>query len=632
MSGTGYDVRVPRNPCRLGLPLICIISAAALSVILFSVILSDCSSADGDERFRVDLENADGGPLTGPIIDDAYFSFDTMTRPDGVYYELDSGVPIDSTPAYFTVRAVPGADRILYRITVGMENASGTWMEHYGIRVLTDGGCYADLTKENNFQSYFLKNGEITAFGCDTRYSISLVTIGGSQKDVVPGHIENIRIFVEATPTPGYHEIEFVTLGEVIETRYLKDTDELGPLPVPERSGFFFEGWYDSEGTRVNARTVVSEMSSDVLEAKWSENPEEWPKITHTVEVIVDPDGTENVIDTTVIEQSDGSYERIVVETITHPDGSTERKDTYEDVDPDGEMDRTSSTTSIVEHDDGTETWNTETVTEWKDGSYETSTVVTEFDEDSNKIYEWSDTVKTDTQGESREYIVTAEVVDVKEMKYRVEAIIPETTILDVDNAKNIIDRYDYTVAVVGTHSDSGLLIVPEDTMQVVAHYGYYLSVSNDEQYVALDDNISRYLAEAGGEVRLQIEKATEGMLTPSQAEVIGDAYAVSITLFVNGVPVTQPIGVIEVVILPGYASVSVYRVEEDGSTVQYPCTYDPDTGKVKFSLDHLSIYMIEPKSESHVDIHLAIAWAMLVFVTVLICVILRMTRRDEDG
>jgi len=168
--------------------------------------------------------------------------------------------------------------------------------------------------------------------------------------------------------------------------------------------------------------------------------------------------------------------------------------------------------------------------------------------------------------------------------------------------------------------------------MQVVAHYGYYLSVSNDEQYVALDDNISRYLAEAGGEVRLQIEKATEEMLTPSQAAVIGDAYAVSITLFVNGIPVTQPIGVIEVVILPGYASVSVYRVEDDGSTVRYPCTYDPDTGKVRFSLDHLSIYMIEPKSESRGDFYLVFPWATLVFVAALIYAVMRMSRRDEDG
>ena len=634
MYGIRSDVRVPRNPRRLGLPLICVISAAALSVILFSVILSDCSSADGDERFRVDLENAEGGPLTEPIIDDTYFSFDTMTRPDGVYYELDSGVPIDSTPAYFTVRAEPGPDRILYRITVGMENVSGTWMDHYGIRVLTDGGCYADLTKENGYQSLFYREGEVAGFECGTGYGVSLETIGGSQKVVVPGHIGNIRIFVEATPTPGYHEIEFVSLGAVIETRILFETEELGALPVPERSGFFFEGWYDSDGNRVNARTVVSELSSDVLEAKWSENPDEWPKITHTVVTVENPDGSETVIDTTTIEQSDGSYERHVIETTTYPDGRSEKKETDEDVDPDGEMDRTTSTTSITDHDDGAETWNTETVTERKDGSSETSRVITEYDKEKNKVYEWSDTLKTDTGGETREYIVTAEVVDLKEMKYRVEAILPDTTILDVDNAKTIIDRYDYTVAVVGTHSDSGLLIVPEDTMQIVADYGYYLSVSNDEQYVALDDTISRYLADTGGEVRLKIEKATEDMLTPEQSEVIGDAYAVSIVLTVNGVPVTQPIGTIEVVIQPGYASVAVYRVNEDGSTVRYPCTYDSATGKVRFSLDHLSIYMIEPRNDdsSNAEIYGWIIWTMLIVLTLQSLVLVNMGRRHAYG
>ena len=576
------------------LALICLLSALALAAVLGSVLLSDCSSADGDARYWVDLEGDDGKPLTVPIIDNTYFSFDTATRPDGLYYELDTGVPIDSNPAYFAVRAEQGADRCLYRVSVGMEGMSGTWMDYYGIRVITDDGCYADLRKDNNYASPLYKDGELASLESGVRHRISLVTLGGSQRDMVPGPIGNIRIYVEAEPVPGYHEIEFVSLGVVIESKILFETEELGPLPVPVRSGFFFEGWYDSDGNRVNALTTVSELSSDRLDARWSENPDEWPKITHTVETVVNPDGSVTVIDTTLIEQSDGSYQRVVVETTTYPDGSTEEERIEEDVDPDGEMDRTSSKTVITDHDDGSRTLDTDIVTERKDGSSDVSKVVTEFDSDSNMVYEWTDFVRTDTVGESREYIVTAEVVDTREMKYRVEAILPDTTILDVDNAKELIDRYDYTVAVVGTHSDTGLLIVPEDTMQVVAQYGYYISASNDEQYVALDDVSVRALSEAGGEVRLRIERATDEKMTPTQIETVGDAYAVSVELTVDGKPVRQLAGMAEVIVLPGYDSANVYRVNEDGSTVKCDSEYDRTTGKVYFSVDHLSIFMVE--------------------------------------
>ena len=74
----------------------------------------------------------------------------------------------------------------------------------------------------------------------------------------------------------------------------------------------------------------------------------------------------------------------------------------------------------------------------------------------------------------------------------------------------------------------------------------------------------------------------------------MGDAYAVSVELTVGGKPVRQLAGRAEIIVLPGYDSANVYRVNEDGSTVKCDSEYDRTTGKVYFSVDHLSIFMIE--------------------------------------
>ena len=252
----------------------------------------------------------------------------------------------------------------------------------------------------------------------------------------------------------------------------------------------------------------------------------------------------------------------------------------------------------------------TETETDNIAGTSQRTESVKEFDKYGLMITEDKKVWITDPDQETREYKVVAKLVNEREEKYRVEATLPDTTILDVSNAKEIIDEYDYTIAVVGTYSEIGLVIVPDDTLQEIANHGYYLSVSNDEQYVALDSDVVRSLAEEGGEVRLQVKKATEDEMTQSQKEAVGNNYAFSVELTLNGNVIDKLDGQAEVSVNPGLSAVSVFYIERDGTMELVPCSYDPVSGKVTFMVDHFSIFMIEEESEDN-----SFAWPWVLFV-----------------
>ena len=247
---------------------------------------------------------------------------------------------------------------------------------------------------------------------------------------------------------------------------------------------------------------------------------------------------------------------------------------------------------------------------------------------DGNIISEDKNAWITDADKNTREYEVSATLDDEKEMKYRVEAIIPETTILDIDNAKMLIEKYDYNIAVVGTHSDTGLIIVPDKVMTVVAEYGYYLSVSNDEQYVAVDDNVVRSLSDEGGEVRLHLVDVNEGSMTEAQKDAIGKNYAFGVKLTVGGVEVKQLDGYAEISVDPDVIKGKLYLVNEDGTVVELPSRTDPVTGRTTYMSSGMGLVMlVEDKESGEGDIWPYIAAAMIGF-TLLPAVTVMLYRR----
>ena len=396
-------------------------------------------------------------------------------------------------------------------------------------------------------------------------------------------------------------------------------------MPDLGEDGNSFIGWFDSNDNQVYATTLVSELPSDNIFAKW-----EWPHIDHWTEgPVTNPDGSTTLKEFTKYTYQDGTEIMDIVETTTYPSGDSKRDESSKTTDPDRNVtDSTNSSTDITKNPDGSETWNTKEESNKSDGTSEKYEYTTEYDKDGNMVSEDKNAWITDADKNTREYEVSATLDDEKEMKYRVEAIIPDTTILDIDNAKKLIDQYDYNIAVVGTHSDTGLIIVPDEVMTEVAKHGYYLSVSNNEQYVAVDDNVVRSLSDEGGEVRLHLVDVNEGSMTEAQKDAIGKNYAFGVKLTVGGVEVKQLDGYAEISVDPDVIKGKLYLVNEDGTVVELPSRTDPVTGRTTYMSSGMGLVMlVEDKESGEEDIWPYIAAAMIGF-TLLPAVTVMLYRR----
>jgi uncharacterized repeat protein (TIGR02543 family) len=54
--------------------------------------------------------------------------------------------------------------------------------------------------------------------------------------------------------------------------RFVRFTSVYGPLPIPVRPGWTFDGWFDSAGEEVTPRTVVAIAEDHILTARWTES------------------------------------------------------------------------------------------------------------------------------------------------------------------------------------------------------------------------------------------------------------------------------------------------------------------------------------------------------------------------
>ena len=213
-----------------------------------------------------------------------------------------------------------------------------------------------------------------------------------------------------------------------------------------------------------------------------------------------------------------------------------------------------------------------------------------------------------------------------------IEVLMPDAQKLDVEYAKDSLDGVVYNKVIVGVQSDTGVLVIPEETVPLLVDYGYCVSVSNKEMRVVLDEDIVSELSTYEGTVILSIEPADSTNMNPTQARVVADSFAVSILLKVNGETVTELDGDADVTLVPGYVSVDVFRVNADGSLEHIDSNYDQETGKLTFTLQHLSIYMVKAESapQDNTLLYVGIAAALIIVALIVIAVIL-LRRRDRS-
>ncbi len=208
--------------------------------------------------------------------------------------------------------------------------------------------------------------------------------------------------------------------------------------------------------------------------------------------------------------------------------------------------------------------------------------------------------------GTEREYLAKGD-------RDRIEIVMPDTQRIDVNYAKDSISDYNYSTVIVGVSSDTGTLIIPKTTLELISEYGYGASVSDGEHHVILSKEIIANLNETGGEAVLKIEVATPDKMTREQSFIVGYNYAVSVTLTLNGEAVTQLGGMAEITVEPGFQAAHVYYVSPNGALEEIESEYDSETGSVLFSVEHFSIYMITlDRSPNYIDPPLILALAFI--------------------
>lgn len=383
------------------------------------------------------------------------------------------------------------------------------------------------------------------------------------------------------------------TNGKVVTERNTDSVDKDGNETITEST------------TTKTSSDVTTESSSTITYADGTvttvktRTVDDGSEIESTVsESTVETDGTVIVRKTDSVTKDDVT-EMDINETITFPDGSqrVSESSVEQTVREDGSVvsERTLSSTDS----DGTVRESQSTTTVGEDGSMQVS----------------SDDRFTNPDGSTTD-------VSLNGTDRRVEVIVSDTKEKDIENAMQSLEDIDADIIVIGTENSDGTIILPKESVQLLADAGYQISVNGGSQYVSLDDDVVSYLADQDGDVVLSVVKATADNTSKAQMDTIGDLYAVQVTLTVNGQEVHELNGKAEIQIEPGYAAVYVYYVDSNGDTQLISSHYDETTGKVTFDVEHFSCYMVsaeeyvKPTGDQNM-----VLWIVLIIVIVLIII-----------
>ncbi len=208
-----------------------------------------------------------------------------------------------------------------------------------------------------------------------------------------------------------------------------------------------------------------------------------------------------------------------------------------------------------------------------------------------------------------------------------IEVFMPDSEKIDVEYATDSIMGLNYRKVVVGVISKEGVLYAPEDAIMLMNDYRYSLSILNEDIHVILDWNTVNGLSMMKGDVVLYVHHATPEDMTNAQRRTVGDRLAISVTMLVNGVAVSQ---------LGGHADIyeetentMVYYVDPEGGLTLLES--DHSDGITHTTVNHFSIYMY---TDNEVSEDLPIIWiivgaAAALLILLLIIVVRRKKQKD---
>ena len=593
------------------------------STVLKTVTLEDEDAPIGDAP---DVGEWDGYRFDGWFYGDIPFD-----GTKGVGYYIDEGTSVTFTTKWTKITTIvfmDGETKVETRILEGE----------------TTVGTLPAVTKEGyTLVGWFLEDGktEITA---DTE-----TTALGK---------ENVAHTVwEYDPSQKVTTITFMDDKTEVEVRTLKGDTVVGELPTVTKEGYTFIGWFLEDGkTEITADTRTTTLDDNVWAfAAWKADPERKTTVIHF------HNGEETVITRTYIgdvalgelpdagEREGYTFIGWFLEsgleltpqtrTVTLEDENDAYSLWQKNSGPVGPTDPTERSWEKRENPDGSVTTIVTEKTERPDGSVrEKRTETTTYDDKTTRLVtesftdaEGNTTVNVDEKITYRngylQRVIEIEGVD-GEFVVKVPVIDP----LNIYDAKEELDKLSYDSVVFEMDYTSSDFRVPEVSMPILADNDYGIKFSNIDYTVTLDEWTTKTLRNTGGDVILTIHKAHSEDLTDDQERLIGDKYAVTITLNAGDQTVSQLGGTATVSVF--YKGSYVYYVDDDGQAVEIPCEYNMFTGDTTFTIGHFSIYLIskekipepvpEPVKEMSILVYLAIA----VLIATVIAVSVIMIRR----
>lgn len=381
--------------------------------------------------------------------------------------------------------------------------------------------------------------------------------------------------------------------GSRVSTQYLEPGSNAIKPVDPVRDGYDFDYWSVSgQGTAYDfTSTVTGDL---VLVAHWTavDDPEDDPytppsdNTTRETEVIENEDGSTTTKETVIINGRDGSITETVTETTVNTDGSTETKEEYSYKDPKGNVTERSSKTTVYVDEYGNTIEKTLNETSSPDGSKrsEDLTVVTNADGDVTE----KDITLIDTDSQGKEGVIRI-IGDAN----GVEATLPSTEMDILQEVKDLISDMPSDNVTLAFDTDDGSVIIPSEYLKEASESSYSLSLNNNAQTVTLDKDVISNLSEKEDDAVLSIARIYSHSMTEVQKEIIGDNYAMSLSISVGTETVSSLGGSANVKVKSDIPYDHVYYVADDGTIEEIPCVYDAETKTLSFVLEHFSIYTL---------------------------------------
>ena len=247
----------------------CFFQGILIVLVITSIIPSTFTSAESqEEAFSLKLTDANGNDLRDPLFGDVTIYFDTYDTPEGTIYKLKAMLSIKTIPANIRITSTGG----LFKLSVSATGA-GSFLEETGMRFTVIGGddsLSADLRKENQYSDEFKNGANSVIIQPNLDYAVSANLIDEYESVVVPESVNNIKITFQAEATDGFHEVAFISEGQIIESYLVFDNGIIDHVPQVSRNGYSFKGWFTPDGREITAGYVISPNEGDIIAvAEW---------------------------------------------------------------------------------------------------------------------------------------------------------------------------------------------------------------------------------------------------------------------------------------------------------------------------------------------------------------------------